>query len=468
MCMLAWNGDLPTQAIPAVVAVLVVIAALAVMFAYIVARRLWRARRFRRLDRYRHHWLERLPDLLAGEIPAQQELAPESRDILEHILIDRLQVASGDNQELLSVVIERTGLLDRRIQMLRSGKRWLRLRSAALLGQMRAPAAVGALVEALESRWRPLRTTAVRSLGMIGSPAAFAPLLRALLAQDRELPADPHVWLDAAVACCRDARGFLPLLLDGRPDRRAMAARAIGECRDTPSARILAGYVFDPDPEVRAQIVRALGRIREHSARDLLIAAVSDPVWFVRLRAVAALAEHAAPETLPAVLAATRDPDFRVRQRAAATLAILAAQPEEILAELMGGGDRYALEGFLSELGRAGLLWRAIPLLCATERATRRRAEELLARAAAAGSCAELLHAVEAHPDHAVSRAAARTLLEHAGPDLAPELRRRLRVIPSARVGRLLRVILRRLETLPAERAPGPDRVPDDQVAHPV
>jgi HEAT repeat protein len=431
------------RALP-LLALLLLVCLLAGMFLFILGRRLWRGRVLRRQDRWRQHWLRRLPDLLAGEIPAPGELRrPEACETLETLLVDRLQTATGENQELLSIVLERSGLLDRRIALLRHGRRWERLASAALLGQMRAPAAVSALLGALEEGWPLLRAAATRSLGMIACPAAGPPLVRTLL---RGHTFDPNIWLDAVVACQPDPNAFLPLLEDIRPELRALGARAIAESAAAARFESLSPGVFDPDPDVRAQLLRALGRTSGRMALPLLVAATADPVWFVRLRALAALGERNDAEALPAVLRATRDAHFQVRQRAAATLARLAARPAGILRLLVGGNDRYALEGFLSELARAGLLWRSLPLLVDSDAALRHDAQELLTWALSAGSYQEVLHAVEAHPDRKVRIAAAR-LLAHAGkPSLLPELRRRQRDTPSARVRRILGLVIRALE----------------------
>lgn len=425
------------------------VAVLVQMFFFILGRRVWRGRSLRRRDRYRLHWLRRLPDLLAGQIPTSGELRHvEARETLETLLTDRLQTGTGDNPELLSVVIERSGLLDRRIEVLRRGGRWERLHSAVLLGYMRAPAAVPALLEAMGSPWRPLRTAAVRSLGMIASPAA-GPALLALVRDG--LPVEPSIWLDAVVACIPELGAFLPLLSEGVPEIRALAARAIAQSPARPPFESLQRFAFDPDSEVRAQVLRALGRCADRRVVPLLIAAANDPVWFVRLRALAALADLGAAEAVGAVLCATRDPDFRVRQRAAATLSILATNPAAVLEILLRGSDRYALEGFLSELARAGLFWRALSLLRSPEAPLKRSARQLLTCAVNGGYFQEVLYAVEAHPEWRVRLAAARLLAGARNRALVPELEKKLAAASTERLRRILRCVLRALEHGPRE-----------------
>ena len=418
---------------------------LGAMFAFILGRRAWRAYVFRRRDRYREYWQLRFPSLLSGGVPSAQEMqSAEAREVLESLLLNRLETAVEEEQKRLDEVFERSGLLAHRIQMLRRGARWDRFHSAAILGQVRSAAAIPVLTEALADSWPPLRSAALRSLGRIGSPAA-GPAILTFLRQG--MPEEPTIWLDAAVSCVSDVGAFLPLLEDAREEVRILAPRAAAEPpRPVPSPLFdsLSSLAFDLNPEVRAQAMRVLGRSKEDRAVSLLISGTQDEVWFVRLRAVAALASAGSAAALEAVLRASGDLDFRVRQRAAATLASLATRPAQVLEWLGDMQDRYAVEGFLSQLARSGLLWRSLPLLLSPEESSRQDAEKLLSGAVAAGYYQSLLNAVETHPEWRVRLAVARLLAQADNPDLATELQRRLQSAPTPRLRRLLRGILSR------------------------
>ena len=434
---------------------------LGAMFAFILGRRAWRAYVFRRRDRYREYWQLRFPSLLSGGVPSAQEMqSAEAGEVLESLLLNRLETAvEEEEQKRLDEVFERSGLLEHRIQMLRRGARWDRLHSAAILGQVRCAAAIPALEKALTDPWPPLRSEALRSLGRIGSPVA-GPALLTFLRQG--MPEEPTIWLDAAVDCISDVGAFLPLLEDAREEVRILAARAVAESPQpipSPLFDSLSSLAFDPNPEVRAQAMRVLGRSGEGRAVPLLVAGALDDVWFVRLRAVAALATASTAAALEAVLRASGDPDFRVRQRAAVTLASLAARPAQVLEWLVNMQDRYAVEGFLSQLARSGLLWRALPLLLAAEESRRQDAEKLLSGAVAAGYYQILLNAVETHPEWRVRRAVAHLLAQADNPDLVTELQRRLRSAPTPRLRHLLRGILSRQTVMQREEM-------DDSLAH--
>jgi HEAT repeat protein len=410
------------------------------MFVFILSRRAWRSYLYGRRDRFREYWWRRLPALLAGEIPSTEELQnPEALETLESLLLHRLETAEGEERDKVAQLIERSGLLELRIRRLTQGARWERLHTAAALGQIRAPAAVPALAKALEDPWLPVRAAALRSLGMIGSPAAGPAVLRVLR---QKAPAESNLWIEAAVACVPDPHDFLPLLQGPREAVRALAARAIAESPHPLHIDSLNPLAFDPDPEVRAQAMRALGRSRDWRALAVLIAGTLDEVWFVRLRALVALGEIGNPAAVQAVLRATGDPNFSVRQRAAATLAGLVSDPGEALEMLASTKDRYAVEGFLSQLARAGLLWQALPLLRSPEERVRRDAEKLLRLAVEAGYHRAVLYAVETHPEWRVRMAAARLLARARSAALEDDIRQRLATAPAARSRRLLRAVL--------------------------
>ena len=432
---------------------------LAGMLAFMLGRRAWRAVGFRRRDRYREYWVRRLPVLLAWETPRSQELRePESREMLESLLISRLETAEPGEHEQLLALIERAGLLGERIRRARRGPRWERLDSVALLGRMHAPGAVSALVQALEDPWPPIAAAALRSLAMIASPAAGPAIVRFL---ERGRPVEPNLWLEAAVACVSHPEEFLRLIQDEREEVRVLAARALAESPHRASFDSLHPLAFHPDPEVRSQVARVLGRNEDDRAVSLLIAATQDEVWFVRLRAVTALGESGAVSSLNAVLRAAKDTNFLVRQGATAALARLISSPGKALEVLMSGNDSYAVEGFLSQLARAGLLWRSLPLLRSPDERARRDAQKLVQGALAAGYYPVFLSAVETHPEWRVRMAVARMLAGAEHPGLAAALEQGAAAASTPRLRRLLRAILRCQPSYWGDQARGP-------VAHPA
>lgn len=422
------------------------------MLAFIVGRRWRRKRWFAIRDRLRREWIETLPALLAGApIDPARQADRDRRETLETLVLDRLEVASGEEATRLKGLLERAGFLDRHLDWLRRGKYWQKLYSAALLGRAGAKIAIPALLELLRDRSAELRGAAARALAAIGDPQIGIALVKT--AAEPSLPIHPTMWLRVVVDCRTPAAPLVSLLSDDRAAIRAMAARTLAELPEPVGFDQVEQFAFDPDEEVRAQIVRVLGRTGDARAASLLAALAKDPVWFVRLRALAAIGELNRRECLEAVLDGTRDPHFQVRARAASTLARLAVQPLPVLSYLVNAGDRYALEAYLSLLGRSGLLWRTIALLRSPNAEERNTAARLLGAALGAGAMQEFLFALEAHPDFRVRLRVARLLVEHGTPALLPALKRIQARVPSRREKRVLDWVegkLQEVEAVPA------------------
>lgn len=127
----------------------------------------------------------------------------------------------------------------------------------------------------------------------------------------------------------------------------------------------------------------------------------------------------------------------------------------------MSGNDSYAVEGFLSQLARAGLLWRSLPLLRSPDERARRDAQKLVQGALAAGYYPVFLSAVETHPEWRVRMAVARLLAGAEHPGLAAALEQGAAAASTPRLRRLLRAILRCQPSYWGDQARGP-------VAHPA
>ena len=424
-----------------------------VMVGFMALRRWWRGRMFARRDALRRRWLERLPVLLSGVEISRAELdTRDRRETLETLVIDRLDVATGQEAERLKNLLERAGFLDRHVDWLRRVNRWQKLQSAALLGRAGARVAIPALLVLLRNPSSELRQAAARALTAIGDPRAASALLECTA--QPSLPLHPKIWLHAAVACRVPTTALISLLHDRPGEIRALAARAVSELPEPATFDQVQEFAFDPDEEVRAQMARILGRTADPRAAPLLVSLAQDPVWFVRLRALAGIGELNRPECLDAVLHGTRDSHFQVRQRAASTLARLAAKPLPVLRYLANAGDRYALEAYLSQLGRSGLLWRTIALLRSAQAEERQDAASVLGAALRAGATQEFLYALETHPDFRVRLKVARLLVQQGTPELLPAIEQIQARLTAGREQRLLRWIGKNLPEAPA--APGP------------
>jgi HEAT repeat protein len=329
---------------------------------FIVFRRWYRGRYFTRLSQrtlaLREQWL----DILSGKIPgAAWRLNALDCQIVEDILLDNIEVSQKDLPELLAC-LRNSGLLDLRIREARTSKGWQQRSALLRLGRTRAPEAVPALVEALESSSEETRIAAVRGLGRIGLPQAAVPLLDIFATGQLEVP--EHTLKNALMNCCRSAPEILLPHLNRTSGRtRELIARVLGELADPSLGDELLILAADALPEVRASAARALANVRPEVSFPVLSTLVVDAEWFVRLRAVIALSSLDHPGKIHLLLRALCDSNRHVRQRAAWTLARTHQGKEDILEKVVATHDNYALQAFLSELERCGSLDAALDRL---------------------------------------------------------------------------------------------------------
>lgn len=418
-----------------------------VMLAFILIRRFRRQAYFRARDQVRLELQPVIERVLAGVArPHPGSLSDLERDLLETVLLARLE---EDPARRLAIIdfFERYGFVDRRLLRLKARSAWVRAQAALSLGRMRSMEGILGLVDALEDPASDVRLAAVRSLTLLASPAAALPLIQFLL---RGAPGVPtSTMIPALAVCCRGSAGLLVEVLATAPQGppRITAAAALAEI-STPMIRgQLEPFLYDPEPEVRGRIAMAIGKLRDWAAVNALVGLIDDPVWFVRLRAVHALGEIGDWRALPALLKAVQDGNWQVRSQVAHVLGQHEWVLGSVIESVKKSGDRYALQALLSELERAGLIWRAIGQLHSSEAKARSDARQVLIAAIRAGALRAALHAIETFPDPEIvleiaellrryARAEDRPLLEvlARSPGLAPPVARILRAAPPSAV----------------------------------
>jgi HEAT repeat protein len=330
------------------------------LLAFIIGRRWIRGRYFRRRDAatawIRQHWYE----LVSGTIPearwAHDKLL---RSAMESLLLDQVETSqeTGDLVDCL----RRSGILDERTTEARSATGWRRRAALVSLGRTRAPEALPALAEALDSDDMETRIAAVRGLGKLAMPAAGRELLQRIDAGELDVPWS--VVKNALFCCCASDPSVLARYLEAtahetapRPERlrvREMLARVLAEIADAATWQDLVVMAADPLPEVRGSAARGLARAPADLALSPLAELAADPEWFVRLRAVVALATFVDQGAMPVLLRRLTDRERLVRQRAAWAL-IRSQNLPQVLEGAVRVGDNYGLQALVSELDRRG------------------------------------------------------------------------------------------------------------------
>jgi HEAT repeats len=378
-------------------AILASLLGILLLVGFIVVRRWYRARYFRKRNQRTVALRAQWDDILSGKIPAEAwRFNPLDCDIVESILLDSIEMSSADKLPPLLDCLRDSGLLDMRIYEARTS-RGLRQRTALLaLGRTRAMEAIPALAAGLDSRLPETRIAAVRGLGRTARMEAAIPILDRIVTGHFDAP--ERSLKNTLVNCCRSCPEVLINYLERtRGPVRELLTRVLGELASPQLGEELLVLASDVLPEVRASAARALGNTDTSYTLPALDSLAADPEWFVRLRAVVALGQIENIGKISILLRSLCDANRHVRQRAAWALARMGPQLNQILEDVVATKDDYALQSFVSELERSGAIDKIVGGFAGSGRhsagthlmevvAEARKRLELTGKAAAAGA----------------------------------------------------------------------------------
>jgi HEAT repeat protein len=341
-------------------AILVSLLGIVLLVGFIVLRRWYRARYFRRRNERTVVLRSRWDDILSGKISAEAwRFNPLDCDIVESILLDSIEMSSAANLPPLLECLRVSGLLDTRIYQARTTQGWNQRTALLTLGRTRAMEAIPALAEGLDSPLRETRIAAVRGLGRTARMEAALPILDRIVTGQFDAP--ERSLKNALVNCCRTHPHILINYLEHSDGPvRELLARVLGELASPDLGEELLVLATDSLPEVRASAARALGNTNTPYSLPALHSLASDPEWFVRLRAVVALGQIENIGKIKILLHALCDTNRHVRLRAAWALARMEPQLEQILEQVVATKDDYALQAFVSELERSGAIEKIV------------------------------------------------------------------------------------------------------------
>jgi HEAT repeat protein len=327
---------------------------------FIVLRRWYRARYFRRRNDRTVALRSQWDEIVSGKISAETwRFDALDCNIVESILLDSIEMSSPDQLPPLLECLRVSGLLDMRIYEARTTHGWKQRTALLTLGRTRAVEAIPALAEGLDSPLRETRMAAVRGLGRTARMEAALPILDRIVTGQFDAP--ERSLKNALVNCCRTHPQVLINYLENSDGPvRELLARVLGELASPDLGEELLVLATDSLPEVRASAARALGNTNTSYSLPALHSLASDPEWFVRLRAVVALGQIENIGKIKILLHALCDANRHVRQRAAWALARMEPQLEQILEDVVATKDDYALQAFVSELERSGAIEKIV------------------------------------------------------------------------------------------------------------
>ena len=276
--------------------------AIGLLLAFILLRRAIRSRYFRRLNRrtleIRHNWEKIIGGVILPETWFNDRL---TRNIVECMLLDRLEVASAEEIEPLHQCLRFSGLLDARIHEARLWRGWRRRQALLSLGRMRVPEGISALAEALDDPSEEIRVAGIRGLGRVELPKAAEPILEHLTQGQFNVPTS--VVQSALLGCFRTQPSLMLPHVHQADDRvRPLLARVLSEVATPGLDGDLLLLTSDPIAEVRASAARALAEAKPPFTLSALTGLAADEEWFVRLRAVIAIGRLHEPRAIPVLL----------------------------------------------------------------------------------------------------------------------------------------------------------------------
>jgi hypothetical protein len=308
----------------------------AALLAFLVVRRLFLSIGESRRVRLELQLQPLALDVIDGTLDTRALLLRrESRTLA--IIVERYsrRLTGGRARDNVAVFFEQRGDIRREVGRLGARRAWRRASAAYLLGDMASPAAIPALLAALDDASRDVRAAAARSLGVLGSEQAVPRLVGCLAA--RTVPRG--VAGSALMMIGSMARAPVrALLAHDDAEVRATAAGLLAFVGSPADAPQVVAMLDDPAAEVRAAAARALARIGSDAAAVALRSALRDRVPFVRSAAADSLAVLDAADAADALVELARADGHEPAQAAARALARVAPERAVAAARVPGAG----------------------------------------------------------------------------------------------------------------------------------
>lgn len=339
-------------------AILVTFTGIGLLLLFILGRREFRRRYFRRRDMRVFSLRKEWDGILNGTVPPETwRHDPLDCEIVEEMLFEGIEAAHAAGQEheagKLLKVLRESGLLSTRMHEASEYRGWRRRRALVALGRTRAQEVVPVLAAALEDEELETRVAAVRGLGGTGLPEAAKEMMDRVVGRGLSTPG--LTLQNSLLHCCQGRPEILlPYLRQARGSAREMLSRVLGELATPAVEEDILLLAADPLAEVRASAARALSVSKPVAALEVLSDLVKDKEWFVRLRAVVALGSMEDARVIPVLIQSLCDENRYVRLRAAGALAQMGPRLEQIIEKVIETRDRFALHAIISEIERAG------------------------------------------------------------------------------------------------------------------
>ncbi|HEX6190410.1 MAG TPA: HEAT repeat domain-containing protein [Pyrinomonadaceae bacterium] len=360
----------------------------------------------------------------------------DDRRAIEASLIKALSAPDVDDagRERARRALEDYGFVARQCALMLQGRdAWERSSASRVLGQISSIASLPALIEALHDTDSVVRNQAVTSLGQLKQPAAIGALLD-IARRHSDIP--PALLSESLSACSVDDLSFLDSApfdfnepqpnVDGKLQEvdSLLSSEQLPMGDEDDALLGLLTRLESPDTAERAQVARELAAHRaQRSVSALGSTAMQDPDPSVRAAAVAGLGNIDHESVFAPVLISLADDTREVRAAAARSLSSLHFDRAEAYARVMKTADLNTLQTFAQACVKTGIAAQAVDRLASEDRRHAQEAFALFSVLAKAGEVQPILEIIHTHPDVPVKLAAVRVLNVAGNSDAAPKLR---------------------------------------------
>lgn len=366
--------------------------------------------------------------------------APDDRRAIKTSLLKALTApdTTDDGRRHAREALEEYGFVARQCAaLLLAPDAYERADAAQTLGEIKSPASLQFLLEALYDAEAVVRTRAVESLGALQLPSAIG----ALLDMARRHPEMPAALLSRALSAC--SVDSLDIFGTQAPERNFLSISTgepftgnITELEPSAVVEQLPEWLEDeslvealtqidsPDAEVRAAAARALAQFQvQRAVAALTELAARDTESSVRAAAVTSLGAIDHESVFAPVLIAFGDEAREVRAAAARSLSRLNFDRADAYVRVAETADAEMMREVARACIKAGMAGQAIDRLASEDRRPAYEAFSLLSLLAKSGEIAPLLDAIENHSDTNVRLSAVRLLGSAGAPETAGRLR---------------------------------------------
>jgi HEAT repeat protein len=342
---------------------------------------------------------------------------------------------SEDGRRRARQALEEYGFVARQSAMMLMGRdAWERSSAARALGQIGSQSSLVFLLEALHDSDSVVRNQAVSSLGELKMPAAIGALLD-IARRHPDIPAS--LLSESLSACSVESLGYLDapssepsLLADGGASASIPELGTFLSFEDLPAGNEDAALteslsrLASTDEHMRAQVVAELAAHPvQRSVAALTQVALTDPDSGIRSAAVTGLGSIDHESVFAPVLIALADESREVRAAAARTLTGLHFDRADAYVRVMETADADTLRNVAQACVKTGIVAQAIDRLASEDRHQAYEAFSLFSLLARARETEPILETIQNHKDDEVRLCAVRVLNVAGHSDLAPTLR---------------------------------------------